>query len=103
MNKQTRAIEYLEDTDNGIIAFNLFGKEVKPHEINNIENIILQDELSIADIENLGAAWGRPEWLGDIGTGEPGLYSLIQEQDKTLTFKFICGLEAIKSMTRGLA
>lgn len=97
------AIEYLNDTDNGIIAFNLFGKEVKVTNLNEIENLILQDELSITDVENIGMAWDNYEILGDISQGEPGLYSLIQDKDRTLSFKFICGLEAIKRMSVGLA
>jgi hypothetical protein len=104
MNAQTIAIENLNNTDHGIIAFDLFGKEVKPYDIAHIENIILQEELLALDLFDLMTSWGAyGEWVGDIQHGEPGLYSLIQEQDKSLRFKFICGLEALKRLPVGLA
>ena len=104
MNAQQIAMENLNNTDPGIIAFDLFGKEVKPYDIAHNENIILQEELSATDLLDLMTSWGNySEWVGDIQHGEPGLYSLIQEQDKSLRFKFICGLEALKRLPVGLA
>ena len=104
MSKQS-AIDYLNDNDLGIIAFDLNGKEVSiTDNLERIDHIILQEDLSIATIENLGTAWGNFARLGDIGMGTTGLYTLVSyEYPNPPKFAFIASLEALKRMTRGLA
>lgn len=99
------AIDYLNDNDLGIIAFDLNGKEVSiTDNLERIDHIILQENLSITDIENLGTAWGDFARLGDIGMGTTGLYTLVSyEYPNPPKFAFIASLEALKRMTRGLA
>ena len=99
------AIDYINDNDLGIIAFDLNGKEISiTNDLERIDHIILQEDLSIADIENLGTAWGNFTRLGDIGMGIAGLYTLASyEYQNPPKFIYVCDLDALKRMAQGLA
>lgn len=99
------ALDYLNNNDLGIIALDLNGKDTSlTDNLDNIDHIILQEDLSITDIENLGAAWGDLSRLGDIGQGTAGLYTLVSyEYPNAPKFIYVCGLDALKRMARGLA